>query len=136
MKVLFLDIDGVLNKDGTKEKCEGFTGVDRRLLQKLTSWLETHPEVNLVLSSTWRTDPKFIAHLLELGLNFYGYTPQLHVDRGLEILSWLTEHPEVKHWAVLDDCQMKKVGSRLVLTSPKEGLQIKHLAKIEHILLQ
>lgn len=56
MKVLFLDIDGVLNRDGTRERIGGYVGLDKKLVDKLLGWLASHPEVQLVLSSTWRLD--------------------------------------------------------------------------------
>ncbi len=133
MKVLFLDIDGVLNRDGTKEKFLGYTGLDKKLVDRFLTWLK--PDVNVVLSSTWRTDERFVHHLVDAHIPLYSHTPNLGgIDRGVEIKLWLAEHPEVKQWAVVDDCQMTWVGYRLVLTSPKRGLEDKHLIRINNIL--
>ena len=60
MKIIFLDIDGVLNRDSTKEKFRDFTGVDVYLTNKFLTWLEGK-DYDVVLSSTWRFEESFMA---------------------------------------------------------------------------
>ena len=139
MKVLFLDIDNVLNRDGTKEKFCEFDGLDKALLERFLHWKNTaQPDLKIVLSSSWRIPcpfGDFMKHLNDNGITWIDVTPNLGgVDRGLEILAWLKDHPEVTQWAVLDDLQVGHVGNRLVQTSPKRGVENKHLAKINKLL--
>jgi hypothetical protein len=56
MKVIFLDIDGVLNTPATPRPITDSRTVDPVLLDRLNTLLqETHSVV--VLTSTWRHDP-------------------------------------------------------------------------------
>ena len=139
MKVLFLDIDGVLNKEGTKERFNSFTGIDQKLLKLFSEWLCKNMDVKIVLSSTWRTDPAFIAHLEQNGLTFYSHTPQLQntprPPRGHEVAKWLDQHLYVKKFAILDDCSdLQPLRRYLVQTSPRWGLQEKHLKMMDRLL--
>lgn len=143
MKVLFLDIDGVLNCDSTKEKINLFTGLDTRLLNKFLTWAKDKPDLAVVLSSTWRTKEDFWPYLRERGLSWIDITPDhsKHAigedrTRGAEVLSWLSKHPEVTHYALLDDSQDFHAQQLpyFVQTSPKHGLRDKNLTKLNKIL--
>lgn len=123
MKVLFLDIDGVLNGIGTKEKCievqdgetreTGFTGISPRLVKILNRVIkETGAKV--VLSTSWRIfwgvpGTKFNLEKAGFEGEIIGATPDMagmHIGgwstetakRGHEIQAWLdkwaAEHPE------------------------------------------
>lgn len=139
MKILFLDIDGVLNRQGTKEKVEVLgallRGVDRRLLAMLQEWLTEHEEVSVVLSSSWRNHETLVEHLERAGLKFIGKTGRAST-RGREIEIWLGRHPDITHYAILDDISagMSPVGSRLVQTSEKFGLRPRNLRRLETLL--
>lgn len=142
MKVLFLDIDGVLNKDGTKEKLPTifgpFTGLDSKLLAVFKSWYSLwQDEVKIVLSSSWRLDERydhaFTKHLNENGITWIDTTPNLG-HRGEEIYHWV-RHNSPTHFAIIDDTnEMAPVGKALVQTSPIKGIEAKHLRKIEQLL--
>src|SRR4029079_14037574 len=56
MKVIFLDIDGVLNCDRTPNPRNFPYVVDRRLLARLKKLLK-QTRAKVVLSSSWRLDP-------------------------------------------------------------------------------
>lgn len=107
MRVLFLDIDGVLNNPNTKERCGHYRGVDRALAKRLTDWLKT-TDVQIVLSSTWRKATAFMPdawpHLNEAGIHWIDVTPDLggYHSRELEIEAWLAKNP-VDSYAILDD---------------------------------
>lgn len=135
MKVLFLDIDGVLNNESSKERFNCFTGIDQRLLKLFKDWWKPS-EVNIVLSSTWRTDPEFVNHLIENGLTFIGHTPKIaNVPRGHEIGIWLDNHLDVTKFAILDDCtDLQPLRKYLVQTSARWGLQTKHLNLVDKLL--
>lgn len=150
MKVLFLDIDGVLNCDTTKERLSdsfgvlsGFVGLDNRLVDRYLSWLKGK-DIRVILSSTWRTDQRLMDHLNEHGI-FWADTTKLiktggtlftcYASRGQEIDDWLKNHSTVTHVAILDDIgQMKPVGRYLVQTSERLGLQEHHLQMIDKLL--
>ena len=143
MKVLFLDIDGVLNRHGCREVDQitnvfgEFDGVNPVLLDKFLTWL-SDKDVKIVLSSSWRQDehlgdnPKI--YLKSKGLSWIDETPRLG-HRGREIAAWLDAH-DVTHWAILDDEQnnIHPVGKGLVCTSSHKGLRDKDLIKLDALL--
>ena len=109
MKILFLDIDGVLNSTRT---CVAFGGypmelkhiaafdqVAIRLIQRLCD----SAGVQVVLSSAWRLHCDFKDVGAALGLPIIDRTPSLSGNRGSEIARWLSEHPEVEQYAIIDD---------------------------------
>src|SRR5262245_65027769 len=109
MKVLFLDIDGVLNGDTTKEKLgpdfgiyAAFMGLDARLVAMLKEWLARFPEVKVVLSSTWRLDERMAAEVKRQGIDFIDMTKNLK-NRAIEVDEWLNRHPEVAHYDIFAD---------------------------------
>ena len=114
MKVLFLDIDGVLNRFGdengvgaTKETADGTTliGIDRALLTIYKTILERVDPI-VVLSSTWRVVPELREHLRKTGVYFHDVTPVFDPSRflrGHEIQAWLKECAEEPRYAIIDD---------------------------------
>lgn len=115
MKIVFLDIDGVLNEDSTPTRTKSRAiFIDRDKLLRLKRIVDA-TGAKIVLSSTWRydrDDPKYNGDFLELrealqnvGLDFYDYTPEdaIGIRRGMEIKVWLGLHPEVSRYIILDD---------------------------------
>lgn len=115
MKVIFLDIDGVLNDDSTPTRTKSrFVFIDREKLLRLKQIVDA-TGAEIVLSSTWRYDrdnPQYNGDFLELqevfrqvGLEFYSFTPEdvYGIRRGMEIRAWLGLHPEVDRYIILDD---------------------------------
>lgn len=109
-KVIFLDIDGVLNSDEYFDKTralkiqgiESEVDVEKiKLLKKAID--ETGAKV--VLSSSWRYTRNAL-YLKEL-LSHYGIcidsTPFIQNKRGLEIKQWLFDNPDVEEFVILDD---------------------------------
>jgi len=142
MRVLFLDIDGVLNHAGCMplRKERGFDPVCCGLVEMICD----ATDCRIVISSTWRigeTLESLVPKLKNLGLactaRVIGMTPNLrHAqfrdeegvlrerERVDEISAWLAEHPEVERFAILDDDNdMRGVRHRLVLTSWARGLE-------------
>ena len=117
-KIIFLDIDGVLNSHTTKDTCGFYIGIEDRKVKLLRDIVDA-TDAKIVLSSTWRIGLNNQGHRLEnnmpylknklakFGLDIYGYTPEvgIHRDcRGQEINLWLKAHEqEVDQWVVLDD---------------------------------
>jgi hypothetical protein len=104
MKVLFLDIDGVVNNATTTQRSGLFVGIDPLLAFRVGKiQLDTGCEV--VLSSAWRLFPDGRAEVEQRVVPIMDITPDLEgkTDRGCEVLAWLKDHPEVTHHAILDD---------------------------------
>lgn len=54
MKIIFLDIDGVLNHHGTEDRVDGYTGLCSERIARLNQITNVHPDAKIVISSTWR----------------------------------------------------------------------------------
>lgn len=105
MKVVFLDIDGVLNNFALI-RANGFDYIDEAMVRMLGS-LVGQTGASVVLSSFWRLDPKDRA-LVDRALGVAGMavvdrTPSIPGDRAAEISQWLRSKPEVRRFAILDD---------------------------------
>jgi hypothetical protein len=135
MKLLFLDIDGVLNCKTTTERWNGLIGVDRRLAALFLEWL-SGKDVGIVLSSTWRLYDDTKAQLSAVGLSWIGQTPKLRAVRGHEIAQFLNETPGVEAYAILDDCSdmLPEQLPFLVQTRHVHGLRKRNFAKLNRIL--
>ena len=137
IKVIFLDVDGVLNSRKTERTTKnGYTFVGVRHLKNLKQ-IVAATGAKVVLSSDWRydrDDPGHNSDFLELrdelrkyGIEFYGFTPEfLGAHRGAEIDAWLVEHPEVESFVILDDrSDIEPNKGHWVRTTMSRGLDIK-----------
>ena len=103
MKVIFLDIDGVLNCDRTPNPRKFPYVVDRRLLARLKKLLK-RTRAKVVLSSSWRLDPVGLSAAKYWDVPFIDTLPDLpKKTRRDEVLSWLAAHPKVTRYAIIDD---------------------------------
>jgi HAD domain in Swiss Army Knife RNA repair proteins len=103
MKVIFLDIDGVLNSDQTPNPRKLPYVVDRKLLTRFKRVLK-RTGAKVVLSSTWRYDPAGLFSATYHGVPFLDVIPDMpHRPRRAEILSWLKKRPKVERFVVIDD---------------------------------
>ena len=145
MKVVFLDVDGVLNASmrvnrGTK----GFNLIDWVLPGPVAHVNRICRETGakLVISSTWRQDktvPELQQMFAEAGIMGdiidktevgpciwhiqKGFDDCWQDHRGAEIKEWLDRHPEVTSFVVLDDdSDMTEVKDRHVKTDLYRGL--------------
>lgn len=139
-KILFLDIDGVLNSDSTKERFQQFKGISIFLATKLQRWLQARKDVAVVLSSTWRLEDAFRNEVKLRGIDFIDCTPDLRssgLKRGFEIEMWLSEHNRPTY-AILDDYDptifLAQQRPFLVQTSPIFGLRDRNLAKLDDLM--
>ena len=103
MKVLFLDIDGVVNSRATTSFRNNLYPVDPHMAFMVGKiQLDTGCEV--VLSSSWRHHPDGIKAVEDSVVKIFDKTPMLSQGvRGHEIQAWLDKHPEVTRYAILDD---------------------------------
>lgn len=139
MKVIFLDIDGVLNNSYTKEKLwNGFDGIHPRLRDMFLDWIKGK-DIQIVLSSTWRHGRDYMRHLNEQGITWITTTGGHNAaGRGWEIQEVL-DYGYIDKYAILDDLSpsefLKKQRPYVVQTSFIRGLEPKKLKKLEKILL-
>lgn len=116
MNVVFLDIDGVLNRY-CDDNFENFYPELMDLVNQLA-----HPDVKFVLSSSWRYSHSLIEMrevLAEYGFkgDLIDTTPILpksfrsYFSRGQEIEMWLNSHKgEYNSYVILDDANMECPG--------------------------
>ena len=128
MKVIFLDVDGVLNSD------EYFNNIKNKETTDIESEIDINTIVDLkkaidetgasvVLSSSWRYNKYYFENLKQLFMNYniiLGQTPLIRQDRGIEIKKWLEVHPDTEDYVILDDEIFETFDEEL----------LKHLIKI------
>ena len=125
MKIIFLDIDGVLNANddfGGKSKpnpsVQGYAGISRSKVRRLANIVE-QTEAKIVLVSSWKNDyeeyikyredliGKYLRNKLrQFNLNIYDttlrYEQAYGADRGHGIKEYLKTR-RVTDWIILDD---------------------------------
>ena len=158
MKVLMLDIDGVLNsmeniygKPQQRLLIDGvlspkWTGIDYDAVHILNSIIE-QSQCQVVLSSDWRikigvADTLATMRAAGYKYDFFGRTNSIGL-RGIEILDWIKNWNEnqqdpITHWAVLDDddddCKLVAVEDHLVFVSGTFGLMQIHVPQVLRLL--
>jgi len=146
MKVVFLDIDGVLNSRNRWEFGVPISENHRIDPATLVHLNEIARGCSVVVSSAWRFsfEPEDLRErLIPLGLDstipFIGRTTKRNVaiGRGRKILDWVVIHARTVEWdiagfVVLDDNggpEMDVIRTRLVQTKFKYGLQHSHVSE-------
>jgi hypothetical protein len=129
MPVIFLDIDGVLNRSSEHERKQRV--VDETLLVRFKQLVQdTDSEV--VLASTWRHDPGGMAAARELGIPFDDVLPDLRPQsRGDEVRAWLASHDTAGRFVVLDDDNDGYESLPLFQPNPREGLSPRVAAAVK-----
>jgi len=168
MKLIFLDMDGVMNSFqsaywyrnmlGHKEpdwvdykttETTAFNNYEKQLCplacSNLRHIMESHPDVKIIISSTWRAGrkPEFFNRLFKHFKiikedRVIGCTPRLNKERGYEIQDWLTKFEEdVEDFIILDDdgdmgpyCKTH----HFVQTSCKTGFDYYKMEEVDKIL--
>jgi hypothetical protein len=103
MRVLFYDIDGVLNTSATPNPRDLPYITDPRLVARFKTII-FKTRATPVMISTWRYDPAGLFSARHQGIPCRGVTPDLpNRPRRDEIVAWLRKHPRVTRFAVLDD---------------------------------
>lgn len=119
-KIIFLDIDGVLNSmdyfDKVKDN-DGYNDINTEKV-KLLKEIVDQTGAKIVLSSTWRTlsmvpgsrneHPQYtylIDFLADYGLEIKSHTPYINNNRPEEIMEWIDEYENKEniHFVSLDD---------------------------------
>jgi HAD domain in Swiss Army Knife RNA repair proteins len=138
LKVIFLDIDGVLNTPEERRNEPPETALRRSCVLLLNLIIE-YSGAHVVISSHWRViyTIEDIVNFLTLagfayGDRVIGCTP-IHRDghRGNEIHTWRMQHPEVINAVYLDDEDEEYDGSdHLIQTSARTGLTDEVAARV------
>lgn len=123
MKVLFLDIDGVVNNENTFRTIEKGAIYLDEYMAFLVGKIQLDTGCEVVLSSSWRHYPPDREAVQQRVVKFIDITPTLRSGfRGDEINLWLKDHPEVTRHAILDDESDFHPDQPLFKTSFKVGL--------------
>jgi len=146
MKVIFLDVDGVINptynirkqhQKGNSTSSYHIT-LDKYCLKNLKRIVD-ETGAKIVVSSSWRIGgydhspaiKNLASQLNEIGLSIYGYTPLKSAKdeieeqfRGTEIRNWLNGKTNIESFVILDDdsdmCEF--TNTNLVLCPSNNGL--------------
>ena len=138
MKIIFLDIDYVVNCMSTKERApSGVIGVEQRLIAYIKEIVDA-TGAKIVLSSTWRKDWAFNLlnskdwdylreEFAKQNLYFFDYTPiRSDSHRGREIKEWLESTDYNVHSYVIIDDEMFDIKDlhegHMVQTSFNDGI--------------
>jgi hypothetical protein len=144
-KVLFLDIDGVLNSarscyarggfphDFSEDGFKKFDHIAIDLIQRLCE----KTGAKIVLSSTWRILHTVLECADGLSLPIFDRTKMLNGPRGKEIKEWLDRHPEVTKYAIVDDDSdmLPEQKPFFVQTSFNDGLSMGNFTALKNLLL-
>ena len=103
MKVIFLDIDGVLNCDHMANPRKFPYVVDKKLLARFKKLL-SRTGAKVVLSSSWRLDPVGLLAAKHWGVPFIDVAADMpKKTRRDEVVTWLSKHPNVIRYTIIDD---------------------------------
>lgn len=143
-KVLFLDIDGVLN---SHRSCLAFRGYPHgfhkddmakfdHVAVSLIRRLCREVDCSIVLSSSWRIIHQVIEVANGLDLPIFDRTHSDGSHRGTQIKDWLDAHPEVTHYAIVDDDSdmLDEQAPCFVRTNANDGLTLNDYSKLKAIL--
>ena len=152
MKIIFLDVDGVLNCSTTTRGWGKMRFVDTRKMYRVREICD-RTGAKVVISSSWRWGARedalpwdkvqWEALLHEFDkhrIPVIGHTPfAFDGDRGNEIRTWLKMQEEpVEQFVVIDDIIMDlaqfAADGRLVVTTDKDGLNKERMEKAISIL--
>jgi hypothetical protein len=171
-KIVFLDIDGVLNSERLaaendekhrargEHRCECYSLIyqmDRACVERLNRIVRETGAL-VVISSSWRKlmdldeikrvlasfgfagevigeTPDLVNDPTWLAKNRWGREHHERIDRGHEIWEWITQHPEVTHFVILDDCtDMAHVKPFHVHTDFEIGLDDPDVERALHLM--
>lgn len=162
MKIIFLDIDGVLNSDSWNQKHENEIKngilVDEEKVEILSKLIKA-TGAKIVLHSGWRFwfDESFLPIrkeseiLMELlnknNIDFYDFTPDLTTEeirksknfskvKPDEILLWLKKHSDISSWVVIDDLDLNNeiISNHQIKPDSKIGLSSSDIEKAVKLL--
>ena len=103
MKIIFLDIDGVLNSKETLTRANSIIGIDPFLVS-IFNRIIFATDAKIVISSSWRNSESEREEIRKRVMPFLDITPNCKSRiRGDEIKEWLDKQSDVEKYAILDD---------------------------------
>lgn len=142
LRVLFLDVDGVLNSaqylHNKPRKTWPFEHIDPAAVQLLNK-IVRQTDCKIVISSSWRVIlPWWVLRMVlacrgfEFTNRIIDQTPRHGFDnRGMEIQAWLEKHPDVSQFVIIDDdADMAHLMPKLVQTSWQHGIDGIHAVEV------
>ena len=99
MKILFLDIDGVVNCATTTQRHRGCIGIDPMMAFLVGKITLAVPDLKVVLSSSWRHMTEGREEVERQVVPIFDITPSVREPgriRGDEIKAWLDANPLIK----------------------------------------
>ena len=136
MKLIFLDVDGVLNTKETRSPNACVIDAERLVLVEK---LVRSSGAQVILTSSWRlsADAPWREPLARGGVSVVDQTPRLNGNnRQREILSYLSGRDDVERFVILDD-QVGRWGALkpyVVRIDPRKGLTPVHVTRAMAIL--
>lgn len=136
MKIIFLDVDGVLNS--VQDRFSWTIESDKHLI--LLACIVRRTDAKIVVSSSWRNCgllDTLKKRLNDFLMSIYDKTKDIG-ERGLEIKDWLDSHSGVESFVILDDEDFdikSYFPNNFVKTNEKVGLQKEAVEKCIAILL-
>lgn len=145
MKVIFLDVDGVLNTPKLIRRF-GFNFIDD-ILVALVARIVRETGAEIVLSSTWRIEEKdkslVVQALSRHGLEIHDCTPVLRRNGDWTEDNWVRRHEEITSWlagkeisvfAIIDDMDDARIEGSFFQTDEDVGLTVEIAERvIEHL---
>ncbi len=104
MKVIFCDVDGVLNSDDFIDSVKGKQDIDIKTVLLLKRAIE-ETGAKIVMDTSFRYTQSFLKVqeiLLQNGIMF-DKTPFIDNERGKEIKQYLSKHKDIEDYILLDD---------------------------------
>ncbi len=149
-KIIFLDIDGVLNNNTWSQNHQGVISDDILIDEKKVKLLYKIIKATgagVVLHSGWKIwfndmiqptrkeSQKLVEILGRCHITIFDITPDFSTEeirktrkfslvKAKEILSWLHGHPEIRNWIVLDDLYLHdaEIEKHQIMTNQETGL--------------
>jgi hypothetical protein len=146
VKVIFLDIDGVMNSMRSMHRLYHaghgrFNDIPVHETVGPLNKIIKHTDAKIVISSTWRKlhnsfSMAYILFLCGVKGEVIDSTPVIHnKQRGFEIKTWLEQRDDIEAFVVLDDdSDMDDVRDHFVKVNNKMGLTYKNAEEAIEIL--
>ena len=139
-KIVFLDIDGVLNNIGQAVTRDQFWTADSASLDKtsvgILNWICECTGASVVISSTWRhshSDPEWYHEVFRsydsFDINVVGVTPNLYTIRGKEIKQYVDDN-QIENYVIIDDDGDMLPNQPFVHIPPVTGLTLYEAVRI------
>lgn len=115
MKVIFVDVDGVLNSDDFIDSVKGKQDIDIKTVLLLKRAIE-ETGAKIVMDTSFRYTQSFLKvqeMLLQNGIMF-DKTPFIDNERGKEIKQYLSEYRNIEDYILLDDVVFSDFDNELL----------------------